>query len=491
MKVNLDQIEFYHGPSRPPPSTSAKQLSPAFTPQPFQHSSSTGFTFRPSPCGTPLGQEPLLTGTTHQWNIFDVEINNVYDFTRPRTMEDVEPGISADMPAVFDTPLDLGGSPLAVSRPGPLPGSATPVRSPAESDPLDHAPPDIRGKYFLDAVPDTKEADDTELPCVPCVTALSRTPEQASNASSSLSGCDDSQQESTNRKLSITGPCYSDYINSGYCERDTEPHQASDSGENPCSTASDAPECPKDAGTAEGKSATPGPSTQPTEPSSPEHSGARTPPTPDSPVRYSSIAVVVPPPPWKQRAIRTSARAAAAACKKRLRSDQGTGRHQDPDASFPGTEQLGQKRKKQRPAKRPLPKPPGPSISASCHCSSDIQGVRGSALLTVESNSGLKPAYYLTFVPDTSPMQSRPPADIPGKPKPYSSDENALLAEMHRPFKSTIQPNYATRPDLGLEDGDGADERSSWLSTAYLNSLTIEAASLHLRIQKLKIGQHA
>jgi len=62
---------------------------------------------------------------------------------------------------------------------------------------------------------------------------------------------------------------------------------------------------------------------------------------------------------------------------------------------------------------------------------------------------------------------------------------------MHRPFKSTIQPNYATRPDLGLEDGDGADERSSWLSNAYLNSLTIEAASLHLRIQKLKIGQHA
>ncbi|BDD58073.1 hypothetical protein MPDQ_005320 [Monascus purpureus] len=82
-----------------------------------------------------------------------------------------------------------------------------------------------------------------------------------------------------------------------YCEKDTEPHQASDLGENPCSRAIDAPEQAKDASTAKGKSATPGPSTQSTECSSPEHFGAQTTPTSDSPVRYPSIAVVVPPPP--------------------------------------------------------------------------------------------------------------------------------------------------------------------------------------------------
>ncbi|KAJ5833977.1 hypothetical protein N7447_000003 [Penicillium robsamsonii] len=62
---------------------------------------------------------------------------------------------------------------------------------------------------------------------------------------------------------------------------------------------------------------------------------------------------------------------------------------------------------------------------------SAIQGVRGSALLTVESNSGLKPAYFFTVVPDPSPMLSRPhTAIILGKLGPYTSDENVLLVRL-------------------------------------------------------------
>ncbi|KAL2812774.1 hypothetical protein BDW59DRAFT_167736 [Aspergillus cavernicola] len=252
---------------------------------------------------------------------------------------------------------------------------------------------------------------------------------------------------------------YHDSVRSRQTAQAKWPKSGDIKGEDPCSRTIDAPErakdATKDASTAEGKSAAPGPSAQPTEWSSPERFGAQTTPTSDSPVRYPSIAVVVPPPPWKQRATRASARAAAAACNRRLRSDQGTGKHQDPVVSFPDTEQLGQKVKKRRPAKRPLSKPPGPSIPASCRCSGDIHGVRGSALLTVNSNSGLKPAYYLTFVPDTSPMLSRPPtADIPGKPKPYSSDENALLVRLKEreamPW-SEITAHFPGRNALSLQ----------------------------------------
>lgn len=52
-------------------SISAKSLPPEHTPRPFQHSFPTMLTFGPESCGTLLGQEPPLTGMTHQWNIFD------------------------------------------------------------------------------------------------------------------------------------------------------------------------------------------------------------------------------------------------------------------------------------------------------------------------------------------------------------------------------------------------------------------------------------
>lgn len=150
--------------------------------------------------------------------------------------------------------------------------------------------------------------------CVPCETAPVPAPEQANRAFSNLPIVGDSQQESAKRKLSITGP--SDSLHPGDYQNDTEPSQTSDLGENPYSRANDASERAKDSGTPEDKSAPSGPSAPPAVRSTPEFSRVRTTLSSDIPVRYPSIAVVVPSPSWKQGAARTSTRAAAAVCKK-------------------------------------------------------------------------------------------------------------------------------------------------------------------------------
>ncbi|KAJ5977447.1 hypothetical protein N7501_000789 [Penicillium viridicatum] len=115
-------------------------------------------------------------------------------------------------------------------------------------------------------------------------------------------------------------------------------------------------------------------------------------------------------------------------CKKRLRSGRDTSIHQD--GTTYDTAQPCQKRKRRRPAIRPLSGPSASSVPISSHCSGAIQGVRGSAIVTVESNPGLKPAYFFTFVPYPSQMLSRAhTAFIPGK-HTYTSDENALLVRL-------------------------------------------------------------
>ncbi|KAH8431697.1 uncharacterized protein LDX57_009351 [Aspergillus melleus] len=335
------------------------------------------------------------------------------------------------MPAARDILVDGERSTLAFSEPVLSKVSTTPDSCPAEANHLDCTHPGMRENGLPDAVPDTKEMETSRLSCVPCVTAPTPAPEQANNALSNQSAVGNSEQESAKRKLPITGPCSYGSMHPGDCEKDTEPSQTSDLGEDPCPRANDAPEPARVSGTAEDKSGPPGSSPPPTVYSTPECSGARTTPSSDSLARYPSIAVVIPPPSWKRGAIRTSTRAAAAVCKKRLRSARDTDSHQDRNATFYDTERPGQKKKKRRTSTRPLSDPPGSSIPVPCHCSGAIQGVRGSALLTVESNSGLKPAYYFTFVPDPGPMPSRPhTADISGKQKPYTSDENALLVRL-------------------------------------------------------------
>lgn len=177
----------------------------------------------------------------------------------------------------------------------------------------------------------------SRLSCVPCETAPVPAPEQANRAFSNLSVVGDSQQKSAKRNLSITGP--SDSLHPGDYENDTEPSQTSGLGGNSCSRANDVPERDKDSGTAEDKSAPSGPSAPPAVRSTSEFPRVRTTLISDIPVRYPSIAVVVPSLSWKQGAARTSTRAAAAVYKKRLRSGRGTGNHRDGNTTFYDTEQ--------------------------------------------------------------------------------------------------------------------------------------------------------
>ncbi|KAJ5533359.1 hypothetical protein N7494_009911 [Penicillium frequentans] len=414
MEVNLDQIEFYHGPSHQPPSTSAKSVNPghasAHVPRYFQHSFPTGFGFRPGQSEVPLGQSPPLTGTTHAWNIFDFEINNVYGHPQPEMTKDVEPAVTTNMLAAHV-------------------GITNDESRPSFSYCLTH--------FFPDTVPDTKEIETSPLSCVSCVTTPVPAPEQANRAFSDLSVVGDSQQESAQesakRKLSTTEP--SDSLHPGEYENDTKPSQASDLSENPCSMVNEAPnnspERAEDPGTAEDTSATLGPSSPPTARSTSKRSRVRRALGSNIPVCYPTIAVVVPSTSWKQGAARISTRAAAAVCKKRIRLSRDTGNEQDGNTTFYDTGQPYQKRKKRIPSIRPLSDPSDSSTPLSCHCPGAIQGIRGSALLTVESDSGLKPAYFFTFVPDPSPILSQPhTAVIPEKYSTYTSDENALLVRL-------------------------------------------------------------
>ncbi|KAJ5588700.1 hypothetical protein N7537_011378 [Penicillium hordei] len=256
MRVDLDQIEFYHGPSCPPLSTSAKSVppnhAPAHVPRYLQQSFPTGIGFCPGPCEVPLGQSPPLTGTTHEWNIFDFEINHVYGPTPPEMTKDVGPPMTTDIPAACDILLDRGSSALAFSGPVPSTHSARIIPCPAGPNHLDPISPDMRGDDLPETVPDT------QLSCTPCVTAPvsapEPAPEQANCVSSSLSVVGDFQQELAKRKLSTMEP--SDRSDSGNYENDSEPSQTSNLGENPCSRANKASERAEDPSTIENTPAT-------------------------------------------------------------------------------------------------------------------------------------------------------------------------------------------------------------------------------------------
>ncbi|KAA8642700.1 hypothetical protein EYZ11_011976 [Aspergillus tanneri] len=239
------------------------------------------------------------------------------------------------MPAASDILLDGARSMLDFSEPVLSKVPATQDPCPVETDHLDRIHPGMREIDLPEAVPNTKEMETSRLSCVPCVTVP--TPEQANNTLCNQSAVGDSEQESAKQKLSITGPFYSDSMHPGDSKMDTEPSQTSGLGP-------------------------PGSSPPPIVYSTPEFSNTRTMPSSDSPMRYPSIAVVIPPPSWEQGAIRTNTRA----------SDRDTGNYEDGNAIFYDTQQPSEKRKKRRPSIRPLSDPPDASIPVSCHCSGAI-----------------------------------------------------------------------------------------------------------------------
>ncbi|RAK98702.1 SANT/Myb-like DNA-binding domain-containing protein [Aspergillus ibericus CBS 121593] len=455
MRVNLDQIEFYRGPSQPP-SIGRRKSPPVHIPRTFQHFSPTEMI--PASSQAPPEQGLPSTRTTYLSNTFDFEIDRIYSVTEHQMTKDIGTAVAPIIPATLDTRLDNGGSRLASSEPAPFKdSSAIPVSCPAVQLELDSL--DVQENELPNSMPHSKAAETPRISYAPCVTAP--TSKQADNVSSGLSTTGDSQQESASGNSLIIGAS-SKYISSVPCEEDTNSCHTPELSEVPCSRKIDAPGRAGSSSSTEAMSTAFSPFPRSFQCSSPEHSGARTTPISNGPVRYPSIAVVVPAPSWKQgRATRASTRAAAAACNKRLRSDQGGSNHKVPDASFLRTEGPSLKVKKRTLASRHLSHPLDLSFPASCHCTRDFHEIRGKALLTVASDSGLKTAYFFTFVPDTSSTVHQPPSTgISGKQRPYTSDENALLVRLkereamswseiadHFPDRnvSSLQVHYSTK----------------------------------------------
>ncbi|KAF4232355.1 hypothetical protein CNMCM6805_010001 [Aspergillus fumigatiaffinis] len=445
MRVNLDQIEFYYGPSRQQPSstlafTSEKRPPPAQVPQSFQHSFSTESVFTQTPATANIPDSSATythewssTGITKPWNVFDIEITNFYGgaATRRQTITENKSAATRVIPATLEAPLDLTNCSLPSSAPPAIEDSATPTLPTANELDQDIA--------LSCNIPD---AIDAATPCQPMSPAAAS--DSASNPSGSLTVCGDPQQE----PCKIITPELSCDLNGGRRDRD------------PCSSTSNAPEQTKVSETGEGTST---PSCQPYQPNarcSPECSAS--PPTlsVNRSESYPSIAVVVPAPPWvRGRVTRKTTRVAALSCKKRLRSSSDADDPQDHEVSIPGATRQRPK-KKSKPTAKSLHHSLGGSDPVPCNCSRAMQEVRGRAILSVES-SGLKPAYYLTFVPDASPMLTQTPSvDTSGKQKPYTSDENALLVRLkeregmpwaeiaaHFPERSasSLQVHYSTK----------------------------------------------
>ncbi|KAJ5965232.1 uncharacterized protein N7479_005108, partial [Penicillium vulpinum] len=206
-------------------------------------------------------------------------------------------------------------------------------------------------------------------------------PEQANYISSNLSVVGDFQRELAKRKLSTIEP--SDILDSGVYESDSEPSKDLYSRVNKASERAEDPNTTKDT------SAISSPFSPPTARSILIYSRARKTPSSKPPVEVPATTKIRTPP-----IIQYS-------CVKRGRK---------------GDLQLGHFL-----TLRNLP----------FLFYLIALGLYRSAILTVESNTGLKPVYFFTFVPDPSPILPLAyTAVIPLLKHTYTSDKNTLLVRL-------------------------------------------------------------
>ena len=201
-------------------------------------------------------------------------------------------------------------------------------------------------------------------------------------------------------------------------------------------------------------------------------------PDADIPKRNPSIAVVIPVPPWmRTRVTRSTTRASAH--KRRLQDDQASeSDHYAAGPSIESAEQFSRKRQcqKKKPSRAIRPASANNHISMQSDRSPQKQTILGSAILTVQSDES-KPAYLFTFMPELGQILSSqdphhhcekhdrsksvgPPANISGKSRLYSSEDNALLTRLkeregmswleiaqHFPGRniSSLQAHYSTK----------------------------------------------
>ncbi|RAH73108.1 uncharacterized protein BO66DRAFT_235265 [Aspergillus aculeatinus CBS 121060] len=198
MRVNLDQIEFYHGPSQP--SCNNRRNSPqVHIPQTSQHFSPTEVA--PGLPQATLKQDLPPSGTAYLWNTFDFEIDRLCGVTEHQTTKDAEKSIAPIVPAALDIQSDNRGSRLASSEPVLFEDtSATPV--PCCADQLDHVFPGVHENELPYFVPYGEAAEKAEISPVPCVTATAF--RQEGNATSSQSETCESHQISVQGSSLIT-----------------------------------------------------------------------------------------------------------------------------------------------------------------------------------------------------------------------------------------------------------------------------------------------
>ncbi|KAF4232360.1 hypothetical protein CNMCM6805_010006 [Aspergillus fumigatiaffinis] len=378
---------------------------------------------------SPLTHKWSSTGITKPRNAFDVAITNSYGraASQPQAIAENNSLVTSDIPGTLETPLDLTNCSLSLSEPPAFEDFTTATSSTNEIE---------QGNALSSDILITIDEATPRHSLSPAAAS-----ESTSNASGSLSLCGDSQQNPDSHATH-------------------EPPCSPDQDRDPCLTTINATEQTKNPEAAKGKST---PSCQPYQSnarSSPEGSASITTPSVDRPESYPSIAMVVPAPPWMRgKFARATTRVAALTCKKQLRSSRDGDNHQDPEVSSPGATQQRPK-KKSKPTAKSLRHSLDGSDPVPCDCSRAMHKAHGRAILTVES-SGQKPAYYLTFVPDASPLLTQtPPADTSGKQRPYTSDENALLVRLkeregmpwaeiaaHFPERSasSLQVHYSTK----------------------------------------------
>ncbi|PIG69412.1 hypothetical protein AARAC_011977 [Aspergillus arachidicola] len=434
MQVNLDQIEFYYGPSHQRPQgtlTSTGGNRPALThaPPPSQHSffpTEPVFVQAPAPTtildsSAPVTHERRSTDTTKPRNLFDVEVSNFYHRTvsQPQRMIESNPLATTNIPGILESPLGLMKCPLSLSELPAVEDSAptSPTKNELEQE-------NALSSNILDTID--------------AVTSRDSMSESASNTPGSPSMCGDFQQEP------VTNATH-------------KPRCSPEHDRHPCPTTTNAPDQTENPEAAEDKSVPPCQPYQSNTPSGSECPASLATSSVDRQESYPSIAVVVTVPPWaREKVTRTTTRIAAVTCKKRLRTSGGGNDHRDPEVSIPDV--TGQCLKKPPKPRMKTFHSRGGSDPVLCH--RVIHEVRGRAILTVES-SGLRPAYYFTFVPDASPILAQtPPVDTLGKQRLYTSEENAMLVRLkerermswaeiaaHFPERSasSLQVHYSTK----------------------------------------------
>lgn len=480
MLVNLDQIEFYHGPpcqqSQSRLSSTRQELSATpYITEPMRHPLLLGPVLAPESPSLTLyanGSEPstlqsydqLATSVAEPCNIFDAELAKLHNGREGYQFSDIAAAagngsclsngkichnnlelevdgndsaqchshpelgqriMTADMQILAKTPLDFTKRPLCSSEQERFGGLATSTLPRVDHQPVQVFSQDLEHDHLPSAV----DTDDSRSLCAISV-PYSVVPRQASNASCNIAMSHASQGEPDELSIlgtksfctSVVEPSCQDMAVESKQGDATGPTSSDGTdgggqGEQTWHHRSDGRERSQGTGTSKGGVSL---SSQMTTRSGRRCSASPEKQDTDSVKHYPSIAVVVPVTPWKRtRATRSTTRATA--CKRRLHHNQGSNGNNYTDGPSMDLSERSHKERQCRKKKRRYAVGPisyiGDCNSPVSDCAPENRNILGRAILTVQSD-GSKPAYFFTFMPETAPS---PLPD--GSPSRHSRDD--------------------------------------------------------------------